>query len=327
MTNFSWMGRKPGNDASEAVVRSRLSGLSSRTCGADLGLTKPCGGGAPPASRWLQVPGCGKLDRDLKLKTSNSYSLSLFCCGPLLPLPPCPAFLVNLAAAADGQGVVGNVLGNTGSGADISALADLHWRYQGGVAADEGTVADHRGIFAKAVVITSDGAGAYIHPFAHLRIAQVAQVLRLGALAQLQLFAFHKIAHVRAFGNVAAGTQMGIWTEHRLCRDAGVIHHTAVADEHTLAQFAIDDHAVGANAAFGADARGAQQVNKRLDNRIRTYRDVRINHAGLWLVDGDPVVHQLLAFLHPQFRIHFGQFLARVAAQNLVRVVGLHRDH
>src|SRR5690348_7920956 len=43
MTNFSWMGRRPGNDASEAVVRSRLSGLSSRTCGADLGLTSPCG--------------------------------------------------------------------------------------------------------------------------------------------------------------------------------------------------------------------------------------------------------------------------------------------
>src|SRR5690349_18294437 len=261
MTNFSWMGRRPGNDASEAVVRSRLSRLSSRTCGADLGLTKPCGAVAPPASRWLQVPCCGKLDRDLKLKTSNSYSLSLFCCGPLLPLPPCPAFLVNLAAAADGQGVVGNVLGNTGSGADISALADLHWRYQGGVAADEGTVADHRGIFAKAVVITSDGAGAYIHPFAHFRIAQVAQVLRLGALAQLQLLALHKIAHVRAFRNLAAGPQMCVRTQHRARPDAGIVHHAAIADEHTVSQFTIDDHAVGANAAFGADARSALQVN------------------------------------------------------------------
>ena len=61
------------------------------------------------------------------------------------------------------------------------ALADAHRRPHDGVRADEGARADAGAVLVHAVVVGGDGAGADVHPLAHVGIAQVAEVMALGA--------------------------------------------------------------------------------------------------------------------------------------------------
>ena len=95
---------------------------------------------------------------------------------------------------------------------------------------------------------------------------------------------------------------------------------------HLVANFGVDDHAVGTDAGVAADSGLAAQLNKRLDDSVRPDFDVAVNHARIRIENGDAIGHQLLALGQAHALVNVRQFGAGVAAQNLVGIASLHGD-
>ena len=87
-----------------------------------------------------------------------------------------------------------------GRSGDIDIVAQSDRRHQRRIAADLNAVADFGFIFLKSVIVTGDRAGADIGVAADGHIAQISQMIRLGAVAEFGFFGFDEIADM----NVAA---------------------------------------------------------------------------------------------------------------------------
>src|SRR5690242_19571789 len=106
----------------------------------------------------------------------GSRHRALFFGGVLLRLLACaeaggPASEALLLGTRHRQLVGGDVLGDDGAGTDDGAVADANRSDQCSVRADEGTGTDLRPIFAEAVVIAGDRAGADVRLGADVCIA------------------------------------------------------------------------------------------------------------------------------------------------------------
>src|SRR4029077_16192575 len=118
----------------------------------------------------------------------------------LLRLPPRgPAFLVDLGSPGEGQGARGNVFGDGRPGADVGPVPDRHGRHELDVATDEGLRSDPRGVLLVPVVIARDDPGADVRARADLRVAEVGEVLRLGALPDARVLGLHEVADLDVF--------------------------------------------------------------------------------------------------------------------------------
>src|SRR5258705_1426707 len=115
-----------------------------------------------------------------------------------------PAGDAFLLGALDRQAVGFDVLGDHRPGADNRALADRHRGNQRGVRADERARADHRAVLAESVVIAGDRAGPDVGPRPDFRVADVGQVIDLGAFADLRLLQFDEVADLAALAEFGA---------------------------------------------------------------------------------------------------------------------------
>jgi hypothetical protein len=95
-------------------------------------------------------------------------------------------------------------------------------RDQGGVAADEGAFADLGAVLGGAVVVAGDGAGPMLAPAPDHRVAEVGQVVGLGALAEQRRLHLHEVADVRPRPDLRPRPQPGEGA------DAGAAAHHAV---------------------------------------------------------------------------------------------------
>ncbi len=88
-----------------------------------------------------------------------------------------------------------------------------------------------------AVVVAGDGSGADVDSGADFGVAEIGQVVGLRSLAELDLLGLDKVADVRAFSDVAAGTQMGIGSEDGAGADVGFFQNAAGANEDAVGRF------------------------------------------------------------------------------------------
>src|SRR5438034_3110609 len=130
-----------------------------------------------------------------------------------------------------------------------------------------------------------------------------------------------------AFPNVALCTQMGIRANNRPRLNPGPFQNTHGTDENAIRNIRIANHAVGANPAIAPNACVTENLYERLDGRIGADLNFTINHTGLSRQNCDPFRHKLPAFGQTQALINIYQFGSHVAAQNLVGIVCLNRDH
>jgi len=75
------------------------------------------------------------------------------------------------------------------------------------VSTDEHTVAERGDELVHAVVVARDGAAPDVAPGADLRVAQVREVVRLRASAQVRLLRLDEVADVHTLFEVRAGAQ------------------------------------------------------------------------------------------------------------------------
>src|SRR5690606_3787798 len=91
----------------------------------------------------------------------------------------CPAWLLELLRAFDGERIGRDILCDNAAGARIGAIADFHRRDERRVRADERARADIGEMLAEAVIIAGDGARADIRMRADARIADIREVIDL----------------------------------------------------------------------------------------------------------------------------------------------------
>src|SRR3990172_4305932 len=169
--------------------------------------------------------------------------------------------------AAHGERAGRDVLGDRRAPADVRALADDERRHERRVGADEGAVADPRLVLGPAVVVAGDRAGADVDVLAHGRVAEVREVVRLGAAPDPRLLRLHEVADLRLLPDVAPGPQVTEGPERRI-----VLHHRLADDavrleRDAVAEAARADLAAGGDHALAADRRGALEDDVRVERR------------------------------------------------------------
>ena len=140
-----------------------------------------------------------------------------------------------------------------------------------------------------AVVVAGDGAGADVDAGADDGVAEVVQVVGLGAFAEGDLLGFDEVADVGSFADAALGAQVGVGAEDGVVGDLGGVEDAAVADGDVVAERGVLDDGVGADAAVGADVRGAEELDVGLDDGVGADVDLGVDDAGLGAEDGDAV--------------------------------------
>src|ERR1035438_4232439 len=110
-----------------------------------------------------------------------------------LPLLPRPAFLHALSRPPERQRIGRNIFRDATRRRDISSPSNLYRRHQRRIAPNEHAIFDDRGVLVDAIVITGDSTGADVYAFTNFRIAQIAEVIRLRSLAQLDFLGLDEV--------------------------------------------------------------------------------------------------------------------------------------
>ena len=112
-----------------------------------------------------------------------------------------------LARAGDGELAGRRVLGDRRAAADRRAGADLDRRDQDAVAADVRVGADRRAVLVRAVVVGGDAAGAEVDALADVAVAEVGEVVGLGAVAERRVLDLDEVADVHVGAERRAAAQ------------------------------------------------------------------------------------------------------------------------
>ncbi len=124
-----------------------------------------------------------------------------------------------MRASGERQRIGGDVLGDDAAGTDIGALADLDRRHQRGVGADKGACPDLGPMLVEAVIVAGDGAGADVSARADARVADISEMVNLGALADLGLLDLDEVADMGVRGERSAGPEPRERTDDRALAD------------------------------------------------------------------------------------------------------------
>ena len=166
---------------------------------------------------------------------------------------PLPVGVAALARARDRELAGRRVGGDGRAAADGGAVADLHRRHQDDVAADVGVGADGGAVLVRAVVVGGDRAGAVVDPLADVGIAEVGEVVGLGAAAEGRVLDLDEVADVDLGAELGAAAQAGERTDDRACADAraeGLAVDVGVGPQGRAGGDAgVADDAVGADAS------------------------------------------------------------------------------
>src|SRR5687768_2080603 len=130
-----------------------------------------------------------------------------------------PAVLCGLAPARDGQRVRRHVAGDDRARSDIGAVADFDRRDQGRIGADEGVPADLGAMLRDTVVIAGDGAGTDIGAGTNGGVADIAEVVGLGAGLDDRLLDLDEIADVHVVLEASARAKSRIGADQSSLAD------------------------------------------------------------------------------------------------------------
>src|SRR5581483_7793876 len=157
----------------------------------------------PPIGRVsdFALPTCGSIHRGpTKPERRAEERLSAF-------LRPLPAPDRRLTGARDRELARRRIRADRGTGADRGVLADRDGGHERGIGADERAVFDGRAMFVDAVVVAGDRPGADVHAGTDAGVAEIGQMVRLGAFADRAVLHFDEVADMRATRDFGAGAQ------------------------------------------------------------------------------------------------------------------------
>ena len=248
--------------------------------------------------------------------------LAVLLCCPGCTLLRCPAGLVDLAAAAEGEGICGYVFGDAASSGNVGSGTDGERSYEGGVGAYEDAIADGGEVLVDAVVVAGDGSGADVDSVADDGVTEVVQVVRLGALAEGQLLGLDEVSDVRVLADSALGAEVGVGAEDGSVGDGGSVEDAAVADGDVVAELRVLNDGVGADSALGADLCGAEELDVGLDDSVGADGDLGVDNGGLRAEDGDAGGHEVAGGRETHGCVEVHHLGDGVGTEDLVDAVG-----
>src|SRR6185503_11740860 len=90
------------------------------------------------------------------------------------------------------------------------------------------SVADRRLVFVDAIVIAGDRPSTHVDSIANNSIAQIIEVVRLGAFAQSHLFRLYEISHMGTLADAAFRTEMSIRTKNCMILNFSAVEYAAI---------------------------------------------------------------------------------------------------
>src|SRR5207244_11130785 len=115
------------------------------------------------------------------------------------------------------------------------------------VAADKDPILADGLMLVSAVVIAGDRAGADVHALADPGIAEVAEMIRLGALPQLGFFHLDEIADLGRATDHRPRPQVGERPYRRVVFETSLPNHATVLDHHSMTEDACGNPGLGAD--------------------------------------------------------------------------------
>ena len=182
-----------------------------------------------------------------------------------------------------------------------------------------------------AVVVGGDAAGAEVDPLAHRGVAQIGQVIGLGAVGERRVLHLDEVADVHFGAQHGTGAQAGKRADERARPDA---HAQRVAvdvgervDHRVVGDRRVADHAVGADAHPVAQAhrafKDAVDVNRHIDTALQFTAHIQPRRIGQPHAD----VHQRVGAVTLQQALERGELLRAVDAQHLGGAARLRGHH
>src|SRR6478672_9466375 len=214
-----------------------------------------------------------------------------------------PAGYALLLVALDREAVGLDIAGDDRSGADNRAVADGHRCDQRGVRADERSGADHCLVLAEAVVIAGDGARTDVGARADLSVADIRQMINLGAVRHDRFLELDEIADLGSFAETGAGADpsegpdIGPGADRRALDVAERLDHCPVGDCHARAEHDV-----------------------RLDRHIAAKLRVVCEPHAFRVDQGRAFVEHLLAPASLPFEFEMGELGAAVDARRFIRI-------
>jgi hypothetical protein len=120
-----------------------------------------------------------------------------------------PTLFCDLMSSAYGERSGGHIPCNAGAGTDIRAVLNRDGGDQGRVAADKHSFANAGDVLVHSVIVAGDNSSADICACSHLSIAQIGEMVGLGAFAEAGFFGFDEVSHVGVLADFAARPQVG----------------------------------------------------------------------------------------------------------------------
>src|SRR6266853_6321434 len=265
----------------------------------------------------------------LRLAIAPTIPHMRFAFRSLLLYRPLPARNRHLLHAREGQLACWSVLGEGGSRTECRAPAYAHRRDELGVRADENVVLDDGAVLVRSVVVAHDRAGADVDVSAHLAVADVGEVIRLGACAYATRLDLHEVADVHALGEARARSRADacVGTDPAVRADIGVLQMTEGLDARACADRYVPQHAIC------ADRRALAKFHLAFEDAIHVDRDVAAAGKGSAHVaarrigECHPLLHERSGKLALEDALQLRELTPAVHAERLPRCVCLDRRH
>ena len=204
-----------------------------------------------------------------------------------------PAVDVALLRPGDRELTGLDVADDGGAGGDVGAVTDGARRDDDRVAADEAVRADRRVALGQAVVVGEDRARADVGAGADGRVAAVAEVRHLGAVADLGVLRLDEAADLAAGAETRAGPQEGERPDRRARTDLGELGLGA-HDAGAVVDLDVAQGRVGADDAVAADRGRTEDLRAGVHDRVGADRDVGIDPRRRGVDDDGALAHRRL---------------------------------
>jgi outer membrane protein OmpA-like peptidoglycan-associated protein len=237
------------------------------------------------------------------------------------------AFAIFLARAPECQGIGGHVAGDGRAGSNICTAPEDEGRHEGGVRADEGAGPDGGRVFYRAtVVVAGDRARPDVRPGPHLRVAQVGEMVGLGALAEARLLELNEIADMGVLLDDGSWAQAREGSDARPRGDAGAVDVAERGDLHPCRDHRIAYDRRAFDACAAADAHLAAELHTNAELHVGGEAHVDADIARRGIAEGDAAALMVGDEATAQEGLRAGELGAGVDATHLVDLFDAHGE-
>src|SRR6058998_1841805 len=270
-----------------------------------------------------------RMGTTLRLAIAPTIPHMRFAFRLLLLCRPLPARNRHLLHAREGQLACWSVLGERGSRTERRAPAHAHRSDELGVRTYENVVLYDGAVLVRSVVVAHDRAGADVDVSAHLAVADVGEVIRLGTCAYATRLELHEVADVHSLGEARAraGADARVRADAAVRADVCVLQVAEGLDARARTDRHVFQHAIRADRHAVAELHLAFQHAIDVDRHVAAAGEVSAHVAARRIGERHSLLEERSGELALVNALQLGELGAAVHAERLPRRVCLDCGH